>query len=691
MFRNVTFFVILLVMVFFASDVYAAGLAPVAWWKFDIENQKTVLDSATRIDDEIKGNFKYVKGISGKALKLDGFTTQIIRSASRAPKIQDSFTIESWIAIAAYPWNWCTLVAQQKEEQAGYCFGIGPRGEFGLELFVNGQWQTCKSEDFAVPLHKWVHIVAMYKKDNGVTLFLNSQPAGKLSVPGKPVFAPNAELRIGMNYQAVKPSHIHREVGTLPYWFSFDGIMDEIRIYDNILSAKVIKKYYTANAPTSAPDLPPRRMPRGPAGPDYFGANYTKLKYYEEWDALWRIGPDPDVVVKFEGSPVKVVFWRGTRYSPAWVSENDLWMADQSVETWNGTEGCYEHMQDRHCKYSHVRIIENSDARVVVHWRYAPICAQNLLWKPDEKTGWECWIDEYYYIYPDRMGIRKITWKTGTLGRPRQFQESIPFCHPGQLQGDVIHPDFVTIANLKGETQTFSYVENPPKKNNKPIPKSPNIQRHNFKSKNKPFIIFEPGNRMRYLIDRNIESLSRPGSCCHWPVGQAYCDGRTSQAADRPTSFLGFPISSPVIHENHDNRSVINSIYGMTDRPFNDLVTVARSWAQAPIVKIISKGYTSQGYDMSQRIYVFSAEPVTKSSLTFELAASVESPVFNPAFIINNWGKRGAFLKIDGEKIPKGKNFRLGHKYNLEGFDLVVWIKKESTKPCRISITPAND
>lgn len=43
MFRYITTF-ILLVIAFFASDVHAADIAPVAWWKFDVEKQETVLD-----------------------------------------------------------------------------------------------------------------------------------------------------------------------------------------------------------------------------------------------------------------------------------------------------------------------------------------------------------------------------------------------------------------------------------------------------------------------------------------------------------------------------------------------------------------------------------------------------------------------------------------------------------------------
>ena len=227
-----------------------------------------------------------------------------------------------------------------------------------------------------------------------------------------------------------------------------------------------------------------------------------------EADDLWPVEEDPDIVVCFDDSPVKIMFWRGTRYGTSWVSENGKWMTDQSVESWDQTEGCFEHMQDRRCRYSHVRIIENHDARVVVHWRYAPVSVYDHLWREDEKTGRACWVDEYYTIYPDAIGVRRPTWKRDTLGGPRQFQESLPLTNPGQLQGDVVEADWVTLANLAGEQGGLSFVENP-QKTKDGLPKNLTLQRYNFKSPTKPFIAFERGNQMKYLRDRNIAAIKK--------------------------------------------------------------------------------------------------------------------------------------------------------------------------------------
>lgn len=673
------------VIVLLVCSGFASGDSPAAWWKFDEGSGNVAMDCIGQIEDKIEGEFKYVAGVSGKAIRFDGYTTVIVREAGDAPQPGDEFTIEAWVAQGAYPWNWCPI-ATQKSEQAGYYFAVGPRGDFKVRAYINDEWQECISESFVIGLRQWAHIAGSYNKSEGLTLYLNGKEAGKLSVTGPIQYARDAELRIGMNYEKLKPSNIHREHGTLPGWFSFDGIMDEVKIYNRALSKEEMEAVYAVVKPQAEPELPVRIMPSGPKGSAPFGAYYCKLKYYDEWDNLWAVGPDPDVVVRFDTSGVRMVFWRGSRYSAAWVSETGLWMADQSVEAWNDEEGCFEHMQDYQCRYSHVRVIESHPGRVVVHWRYAPVSAHDHLWRVNEKTQRACWVDEYYYIYPDQMAIRNPTWKTGTLGDPRQFQESLPFTDPGQLIGEVINEDWAFVGNMKGESATLRFTENP-KKEKEGLPEDLTIQIYNFKSENKPFIIFEPGNQMDYLNDRLLgpQGLNIPGSCNHWPVGQAMCDGRAAQAADRPTHFLGFPISSPPIHEK-DGRSWWNGLYGMSGKTIEELAFVGRSWAYASKLTVKGSGLDGDGYDMAQRAYKLTSEGSTSAELT--LAASEESPVFNPVFIVENWGRDDVTLRIDGKKGQNGRDFRYGHRHRLEGSDLIVWVAKSSIKPVSISLVP---
>ena len=129
-------------------------------------------------------------------------------------------------------------------------------------------------------------------------------------------------------------------------------------------------------------------------------------------------------------------------------------------------------------------------------------------------------------------------------------------------------------------------------------------------------------------------------------------------------------------------------IQGLSNKPINELLPLAKSWLQPAELKVEGKTFRSEGYSRSERAYIVSNTSGQTNILTFELNANESSPVVNPAFVVNNWGDNSVGLKIDGRKIKRGKNFRFGHRYSLEGTDLVIWLKTESTKPIQISLSP---
>ena len=675
-----------------APAAFAQDPGLVSRWAFDEGSGPAVLDGAANLKDAIKGHFKYVPGVAGTGLKFDGYTTRVIRKGNAAPRLGDAFTLEAWIAMAALPWNWCPVLSQERNGRIGYSFGVGSRGEFGLKVSVRGEWRECLSQA-RIPLKKWTHIAAVFDAAGGIKLFLDGQDAGALSFQGKAVYAGGADLLIGMNPEKRKPTNIvGAGAGTIEGWYAFDGIMDEIRIFNRALAAGELKKAYEARAPLSPPELPARLLPSGPSGPGRFGAYYTKLKYDENWDALWPVGPAADIVVQFDDSPIRVVFWRGTRYGPAWVMENGQWIVDQSMETWNDTDGCYEHMEDPRCLYSQVRILESTEARVVVHWRYAPVSSRNHFSGVDETSGWGLWVDEYYYFYPDLRAVRKIVWPTEFLGSdsPSQIQETIPLTQPGQDAGDILNPEAITILNLKGESQAYSWPGemNDPSLSRNLKPENPNIQVVNLKSKAKPFIVFEPGCRMRVYVGRVRDEVSNFSAYNHFPVSLFPSDGRFAVAPDKVASF-SISNTSPPRHEGPESTTWAAWIYGVTEGPFEALATLGRSWANAPELTVQGPGIVSEGYDLSQRAYVLHCRESGKSTtVEGELHASAESPATNIALVVKGWGDGGATLKLDGNAAARGRDFRIGSVRTLEGTDLVVWIKIEAARPVKFVLAP---
>ncbi len=290
------------------------------------------------------------------------------------------------------------------------------------------------------------------------------------------------------------------------------------------------------------------KLPSGPDGPGEFGAYYTDLKYDPAWDKNWRVSDHPDVVVRFEDGGHKFVFWRGTSYIPCWVTKNGIWYTNEFVERRGihspNTEGCVEPMSDKQCRYSHVRIIESNEARVVVHWRYAPIDVNYKHPFIDQTTGWFDWVDEYYVIYPNAKGVREITAQSGNINKWMEFQEGIVVNQPGTLPHDNIEIGAVSVANIEGSHKTYYWDENggPPFNDN---PANANIVLVNLRSDQKPFAIVKPPSKGKNLITsyqgRADNSIFNWWD--HWPVTQEAFDGRATEDINLPSHSSLFHIA----------------------------------------------------------------------------------------------------------------------------------------------------
>lgn len=677
-----------------STSSFAANNEPVAQWKFDEGKGQRAIDSATGQRDRILGNFRYLPGVSQTAVKFDGFTTHIVRDAEDAPRLKDTLTIEAWVAPQAYPWNWCAVVNQQENHKAGYFFGIDEVGHVGLHLAINGKWHECTSEDTIGFMEKWSHIAGTFDKNTGITVYIDGKVVGKLTVKGRLTFAEDVDLQIGRNHEKtlLKPESLVRRKVNFPTSYSFDGIIDELKIYDRALSGKEIRQAYEKNKPKGKPPLEWRKLPQLPTDRNRFGGVYCKLKFYEEWDALWRVSDDPDVVVSFDEGPYRMVFWRGTNYNMNLVTENGRWVSDQSAEGGGGeVMGCCEHMSDKQCRYAHVRIIENHQARVVVHWRYAICDVLYRIASVDEETGWGAWADEYYYIYPDGAAVRHFT--VHGLGGC-SITEPTVLNQPGEKAEDNVELAAVTMANMKGEMRTHTW--DPWPSNGKvaaPFTNAlsgANICMVNLKSKSKPFYIYEPGTRIIPYgggLRELRKEYSRFPTWNHWPVSQPPSDGRYALVPDRVSSSA---ITSPEPPMTRSKGGVEGRfIMGLTNKSVEQLAPLSRSWLQPAKLKVKGRAFNSKGYSRNQRAYILSRDPAhLPQSLEFELAASEDSPIVNPAFVIEGWGENDISLKLNGTKIRPGRNFRYGHRHTLESSDLIVWINTESAKPVRMSISP---
>jgi hypothetical protein len=447
--------------------------------------------------------------------------------------------------------------------------------------------------------------------------------------------------------------------------YGIEGLIDEPGIYSGALTKEEIGQIYKHFSPDNqlitAPELEARILPGQVEGgsEDRFGARYTNLPYHDLWDNLWRSSPYADIVVSFDELPCHVVYWRGVNYGAGWVTENNKWMSDQSSEimTWYG---CAEHMADKQNRHSHVRILENTDARIVIHWRYA---SAGITYQFE---NWRTWTDEYHTIYPDGMAVRYVDYHDEETG----WQDVQFFAQPGTTPEDQINLQALTVANLKGEIHKLDWSDGIPENKLKDA----SISLVNFKSEYKVAVLYPEGTEIGTWgeQERATKETHFAGPWNHWPVSQMPNDGRYALRTDRVThSALG----------GGEPESM--AIYGFTNKDISTLIPQAKFWNYPPALEIL-KGAKKGIFDKSQKTYVMEA---TEGEVSLLVDASSEAPVYNPCFVIKDWGKTSSDISVNGKRLTPGKELKLGYIPMEGGYKLVFWIKMESRDPLEILIS----
>lgn len=641
---------------------------PVRHWSFDEgleENMNEVSESVQEIEAEIEGLFTlYKKGISGSALAFDGYYTGI-EYRDELEEISNELTLEAWLALDVYPYNEAPIIHQsQNFGEKGYYLGVDPYGYPFLR--INGAEIKSKTK---IELYKWHHIIATV--GNGtISLYQNNEPTASLPFSNEMEFT-DTRTKIGLNTDKTRCTDYVRDFPqNLPFIFGIQGALDEIKIYDKALSLPEIQSIYSTYVPEDISSPVKKGVLPGETGKaKQFGAYYKTLPFQELWDNLWRLSDYADVVVKFDHLPTSVIYWHGSNYAANWITEANQWMSDQSSEIW-GPHGCSEHMADKQVRHSYVRIIENTPARVMVHWRY-----------PCVDVGYVCtnklnWSDEYHTIYPDGTGIRKVIWNKGydTPG----FQDIQFFTNPGETALEVVHLQAMTVANIDGDVEKLQWAK--PNKVPDITIENATIELLNSKSKYKIFVVFQGGHITPWGDAEQSPYTDDPfaGPWNHWPMHFVPSDGRFAVAHDRVTHFaLGANDYAP------EFGSLVH--YGFTDQSIKTVIPRARFWQNPPEVVNVS-GAENLGFNKDEKAFVFNMQ---SSTLTFTIQSGKSRPVVNPAFVLQNWpGHSEAIVKVNGEIMNSDQQLRQGFNRDADGnLGKIIWMEMNSTKPTELEIS----
>ena len=222
--------------------VYPFGL--VGYWKFDEGSGTTVYDSSVNNNTGTLNGPSWVDGKYGKALSFDG-TDDYVSISTLYSSSPDSLTVTAWIKS---PFN-----------NAGYIFYHGDNGEFLLHNGerlrdgpVYGRYPDLAS--FSVKLHgtwydvysppltpnTWHYIAGVWIKGISLKLYVDGVLAGEnTAIPDYYLIDPGSSYypSIGVYKRGAEPDTF------------FEGLIDEVRVYNRTLSAIEVEAHYTSLPP----------------------------------------------------------------------------------------------------------------------------------------------------------------------------------------------------------------------------------------------------------------------------------------------------------------------------------------------------------------------------------------------------------------------------------------------------------
>lgn len=201
---------------------------------------------------DIYGNFapENIPGAVGKALRFDGYTTYVSGDVGQiGPDAMATFTVSLWIAPETYPVVEVDVPTTKKivvagtidnDAHKGWAISLGNNGNYSFDFYSDGVAGTVAADD-KLPCYEWSHVVVVVSNKRA-TIYRNGE---KVSTPRRCNSIDNAPtlLRIGKGSETVRSGVF--DINT------FNGLIDDIEVYDNALA----ESEFAGAAPANKPDL----------------------------------------------------------------------------------------------------------------------------------------------------------------------------------------------------------------------------------------------------------------------------------------------------------------------------------------------------------------------------------------------------------------------------------------------------
>ena len=220
--------------------VWASSSQPVAWWHAD----GNVRDSAGRDDGILVGNPLYSRGIVGEAFEFDGAGSYVKILKFRMPDVRKGITITFWMKASANNemHNYQGLVAS---DYYGVEISNGFQSNMGVNFYVSsdrgnswGAISEANGGGATITAGEWHHIAGTYDGAD-VALYIDGQAWGNSAS-----YSGNVSPISRSGFLAIGSEDGRTAFPNCLGTRYFNGLIDEVRIYNRAMSASEIRSIY---------------------------------------------------------------------------------------------------------------------------------------------------------------------------------------------------------------------------------------------------------------------------------------------------------------------------------------------------------------------------------------------------------------------------------------------------------------
>ncbi len=218
----------------------------VGYWSFDEGEGSTAYDYSGNGNDGTINGASWTDGISGSALQFDGADDYVLVGTNPVLAPTQSLTASAWVQFGSVSGLAYAVSRGRDYWGSGYNLGgWGDRihGEVNLDDAENNPEVFLLSSTVA-SCDKWYHIVLTYDSATGGRLYVNGAKEKSAALTGAIVYRPGQ----GDDFVIGVLSHHY------PDWYDFEGLIDEVRIYNRALSATEIADLYWSVRPDPQED-----------------------------------------------------------------------------------------------------------------------------------------------------------------------------------------------------------------------------------------------------------------------------------------------------------------------------------------------------------------------------------------------------------------------------------------------------